>query len=226
MNHDWRLDKYRKSGKTLVTCPTCETEYASGGVGVHWSRSDCSYPTPNEYQHEVLTGVLMGDGTCFESGGNNPRFKVAMITEPFLAWLADLFGPMVSEATESKYNDGESSIWTLRFRSAPYLNEYLDWYGSGEKRFPENLELSPTIAKMWYVCDGGISKGEQKKWNRIQFSVSNEKDRGDYLCRLFNEHGFDPTLSHHTLRFTTDESKRLLEWMGDPPPGFGYKWEL
>lgn len=226
MEHEWRLDKYRDDGKRLVTCPNCNTEYANSGIGLHWNRSSCPYPEPTKHQHEVLTGLLMGDATCGKYQGDNPKGKISMIKESFIAWLADFFGPLVGSISKSEYTDGDGKIWTVGFRSAPYLKEYVEWYNSGQKRFPENLTLTPTIAKMWYVCDGGICKGEKKKWNRVQFSVSNEEDRGDYLCNLFKEHGFEPTLTHHTLRFNRDESKRLLKWMGDPLPGFGYKWEI
>jgi hypothetical protein len=174
----------------------------------------------------------MGDACCsLGKNAANPVFSLRMNTKPFLAWLVDLFGSLVSDVIKENMTphtpNMKDYIWGLNFRSAPYLHEYYDWYNSGQKRFPENLSLNPTIAKMWYVCDGGITRhGNENCRDRVQFSVSNEDDREDYLCGLFNEHGFDPTLSHHLLRFGVDDSEKILEWMGDPLPGFEYKWDL
>jgi hypothetical protein len=54
--------------------------------------------------------------------------------------------------------------------------------------------------------------------------ATNEADRAEYLQQLFTENGFEPHFTRTELQFTTGETKQFLEWIGSPPPGFGYKW--
>lgn len=91
--------------------------------------------------------------------------------------------------------------------------------------YPVSLSLSPTKVKFWYVSDGYLDVG---RWGRprIEIKTRNEKDRVEYLVDLFEEVGFSPVFRRNELRFTCDDTERLVEWMGDYPPGFEYKWEL
>jgi hypothetical protein len=61
---------------------------------------------------------------------------------------------------------------------------------------------------------------------RIEIKARNEREREDFLVSLFEDVGFSPLYKRHELRFTCDETERLVEWMGDPLPGFEYKWAL
>ena len=96
------------------------------------------------------------------------------------------------------------------------------WYPDGSKRFPADLELTPTLTKFWYVSDGYLDVG---RWGRprIEIKTRNESDRSDFLVSLFREVGFDPTFKRNELRFDRDDTAVLVEWMGDPPAGFEYK---
>lgn len=35
-----------------------------------------------------------------------------------------------------------------------------------------------------------------------------------------------PEYRRHALRFSCDDTEAFIEWIGDAPPGFEYKWEL
>ena len=61
---------------------------------------------------------------------------------------------------------------------------------------------------------------------RIEIEARNESDRPDFLVSLFRGVGFDPTFRRNELRFTCDGTEALVEWMGDPPAGFEYKWAV
>ena len=60
----------------------------------------------------------------------------------------------------------------------------------------------------------------------IEIKARNESDRSDVLVSLFREVGFDPTFERNELRFDRDDTAVLVEWMGDPPMGFEYKWAV
>ena len=79
--------------------------------------------------------------------------------------------------------------------------------------------------KFWYVSDGYLDVG---RWGRprVEIKARNESDRSDFLVSLFREVGFDPTFKRDELRFDRDDTAVLVEWMGDPPAGFEYKWAI
>ena len=63
-------------------CPLCGGQYSQ--LATHWSRSkDCSVPDLSGWQREVITGLLMGDGSVVVPN-KNPSLHVKMITEDFL----------------------------------------------------------------------------------------------------------------------------------------------
>ncbi|WP_254831048.1 hypothetical protein [Haloglomus salinum] len=56
------------------------------------------------------------------------------------------------------------------------------------------------------------------------YDQGNERDRAEFLCSLFESHGFQPGFSRDALQFSRSDTERLFEWFGEPPPGFAYKW--
>jgi len=120
-----------------------------------------------------------------------------------------------------EYND----IYLTRTRRLPYFRRFKDWYTQDGKRFPDNLELTPVITKYWYVCDGTVN------WMRdysakIQFNSKNESGREGFITELFDRAGFTIQRNRHMYYLSVDESESMLEWLGNPPPGFEYKWEI
>ena len=186
----------------------------------------------------MLTGIVMGDG-CVErnDGTRNPCINISMTNEDFLHWVAEKLGIFARsvklkktakekaatsrkyganpEAKEENYNDE----YVLRTCSHPSFDKLAKWYSSGKKQLPENLNLTPLITKMWYVCDGNLNDN-----GHISIGCANEMQREEYLISLFEEVGVSPVLSYHSLTFTQDDSRKLLNWMGRAPDGFEYKW--
>jgi hypothetical protein len=86
----------------------------------------------------------------------------------FLEYLEDRFGVLstavfldrdaeyqyrqTAESDHEKFRvtnrDEYSELYGLRTRSHPQLHELQRWYDTGMKRFPSDLTLTPTIAKM------------------------------------------------------------------------------
>lgn len=224
-----------------ATCPSCNCEFKR--LGSHWARSECERERFTEHQIEMLVGVLMGDGDIHGKADKNPHFRVRMTNREFLSHLDDSFGVLSTgvfldrdaecqyrQAAESDHrkftvvNRGEyNDLYGLRTRSHPQLSELKRWYDTGEKRFPNDLTLTPTVAKMWYVCDGWLAK-EKDHRPRVMIKATNEANRATYLQQLFGKQGFDPHFTRTELQFTADETAEFLEWIGSPPPGFSYKW--
>lgn len=222
-------------------CHQCNEEFKV--VGGHWSRSDCQHPSISERKHEILTGLLMGDGNLSRKG-KNAYFRCNMITRPFLEWLDEEFGVMglgvklqttAAETARRMNENGFSTntkaenchdLYGWNTRAHPDFNRYREWYTDDGKAFPDHLELTPLIAKVWYCCDGcvhGCYNGNDYR-PHIQFSVTSQIEREDLLVRMFEDVGFDVSLSGENLYAIADESERIWEWLGEPLPGFEYKW--
>lgn len=223
----------------MQVCHSCGGEFK--GVGQHWAKSTCPYPEPTERQHEIITGVLMGDGYIYMNDGENPYLSVQMTNEEFLKWLYDELDPLSryfkheqtakekaeqnrrngysDDAREEDYND----VYGFSTRCLPALKKYAAWYETGQKRFPDDLELTPLVLKMWYVCDGTKYTQENTR-PVIEIGCTNERDRVEYVKGLFSSLDVSPRFDDSVVRFRVDDSEKLWKYMGDSVPGFEYKW--
>jgi len=183
-------------------------------------------------QHEVVVGLLMGDGNI-EENGNYARLRAEMISENYLEYLDDVFGVFsrgVSDgrsaeklasyhgADPKNYND--SYVWATG--NHPELTQYLSWYESGNKVYP-NITLTPTILKHWYVGDGTYDNSASH--DRIKIGLKNEIENKKNIEKMFEEVGFEVGFwTEDSIYFSKQESSNLFEYMGNPLPDFGYKW--
>jgi hypothetical protein len=227
-------------GCNLFKCPSCGDKYQQ--LANHWRQSSCDQPLITSEQAEIITGVLMGDGTIVEKcGDRDPQIAVRSVEKEFLEHLNEKLGYLTcgihhrdSETVESEhgldwYDDHEvepdfQDQYTLYGRSHPGLERWASWYSSGEKEFPEKLELTATVIKYWFVGDGTVQRRQNEDFPRIQFTSTNEKDRLEWLCSLFDPFGLNPSPHSDRISFSPTDSRRLYDLMGYPVPGFDYKW--
>lgn len=230
-------------------CNQCGNEYDV--IASHWSRSSsCEYPPFSDYQLDIITGLLMGDG-YINRNSKTPRFQCDMISPNYLKYVDDklsIFGKGVSKrmtaeenakikresgfrpnATKENYND----LYRWESMTHPELQQFADWYSTGKKVWPEDIKLTPTVLKHWYCGDGCRDKSNIKSY--IQISMSNEVDNQEKVTDLFKSSGLPSPSSYNTskrqdgskicnARFTVDQSKELWKYMGEPLPDFEYKW--
>lgn len=203
----------------MYKCDNCNREFTY--IGNHWGSSgECGYPSISERQWEILTGFIMGDGCC-QRQHSNPDIRTTMSNPEFLQWLDSEITPL-SRGFELRYeHEDKKNLYVWSTLCHPEFERFRNWYATGRKRFPSNLTLTPLIAKVWYCCDGSLSNvGE------VRFYSENEKDRSEFIKRLFTSQSFSPPMqSGKMFRFRVDESEKLLDWMGEPLPGFEYKWK-
>jgi hypothetical protein len=235
----------------MVKCHQCSGEYKS--IGLHWAKSDCDYPELSNFQGDVLTGLLLGDGSINSNNGDgcNPRMECSMVTKEYLDYLnSDVFpilgtGVTLTRTAEESfeqiksrdfrtYTDSSnySDVYRFRTRKLPELKKFLSWYDSGEKVFPENIELSPTVLKHWYCGDGHYRGAGGSKY--ITINVSNEVNNKQKIESMFSNIGL-PVHSWNisersdgsvvaSIYFSTYTTDDFFDYIGDSLPGFGYKW--
>jgi hypothetical protein len=234
----WRIR--HDVGCNLFECPDCGGEYQQ--LAHHWRQSPCDQPSITSEQAEIITGVLMGDGTIVNKDSDrDPQIAVRSVESNFLEHLNESLGYLTcgiherdSETVETEHglawydeHDIEPNFqdqYTLYGRSHPGLEQWAEWYSGGSKSFPTDLDLTPTVIKYWFVGDGTVQRKQRDDFPRIQITSKNEKDRLGWLCSLFDNYGLNPTPYSDRIDFTPTESRRLYGLMGDPVPGFEYKW--
>jgi hypothetical protein len=217
-----------------VICHNCSDEYVS--IGGHWSKSStCSHPELTDVQKDVATGLILGDGTTTRNYENSV-IQVKMVTPTYLNYLSDLFGPIGLSVKlhktgneQAKMNrdsgfsvdaNGENyrDVYRWMTRAHPYFNKYDEWYDSGRKVFPDDVTITPSLLKTWYVCDGDIRD------DGILRISSAEQDL-DKISLWFEGSELPvPRNSGHRIYWSVQDSKKVLEYMGSPPPDFEYKW--
>lgn len=233
---------------TQVVCPECGNSFSH--ISNHWNYNESHREEFTERQIDIITGLLMGDGTI-NTNAKNPRFSVSMINEEFLHHLDDVFGILSTgvkkvatadeladknrradfstTVNEEKYHD----VYRVATRTHPQLEQFVEWYSSGEKIWPEDIALTPTVLKYLYVSDGSIARHGYDT-NVIHIAMANEVDELDKVSSYFDDIGVEqPNYNIYEYddghigcdaRFTVESSKHLWEYMGEPLPGFEYKW--
>jgi len=231
-------------------CQQCGNEYQR--IGIHWGHPNslCDFPSFTDLQREIITGLLMGDG-YISTANKNPHIQAKMISPNYLEYIADEFGVLGSEvslkhtaAESAKHNrdsgfspnaeaENYSDLYVWCSMSHPELQEFADWYSSGKKVWPEDIQLTPTVLKHWYCGDGCWDNSGSN--NYIQISMANEKDNTDKVDQMFRSVRL-PTPNNYNISerkdgskicdalFTVEQSKELWEYMGEPLPDFEYKW--
>jgi len=229
-------------------CEQCENEYKS--ISKHWAGSkNCKYPELSNSQEDVITGIVMGDGCIKREKGKNPKLVVEMTSQNYLHHIADIFSPMGGDvrvgrtpeelaknsiksgnnlnAKAENYN--QSYVWMF---SHPQLQKFADWYSTGKKVWPKDIELTPTVLKHWY-CGDGCWRNKNGN-NRIVIAMANESRNTGKVTKMFENVGLPRPINYDIVEnrngqdcratFSVEQSKTLWKYMGKPLPDFEYKW--
>lgn len=126
-------------------------------------------------QHEVLTGLLLGDGCLWRSKrGHSANAQLAITRTKsdfaYLQWSADIFQNFVTPkgVRSNDYFDRRTqktySRVFLRTRCNPCFTEvYHKWYPNGKKIVPRDLKLTIPAIQVWFADDGCVSRPRGKR---------------------------------------------------------------
>ena len=216
-------------------------------LGQHWLNSiSCSEPELTAEQKEIIIGCLMGDGNinCPEK---TPYFRITNTQKDYLEYLDKKLKPFTNgvklERTSEELAKNKTGIWSddpsdykdaynLKTWCLNQMNELNEWYSSGKKVFPKDIELTPTILKHWFVCDGWYTVPENNIRGRFHIRVNNEARNKEKLNNYFEE-AMDISVDYWNgneeegqcaIVFFADKTEEIFEYIGEPLPGFEYKW--
>jgi len=223
-------------------CYNCGKSFEQ--LGTHWRMSSkCDYPHMTQHQKEVAIGHLMSDG--YLDTRSNPIIKTIMTNKEYLEHMDNVFQPAsrgvvkhytAKEMAEQQRSNGQNinaekenynDTWRWATRHFKELGNFTSWYESGDKIWPEDIELTPTVLKHLYVGDGTLTKNGQ-----IRISMLNEIENTDKVSSMFYTSGlpepirYDKHATNCNAVFSKDQSIKLLNYMGEPIPGFEYKWDI
>lgn len=216
------IDRYSLNRFDKEACNSCGEEYMR--LGAHWRASNCNYPEISDRDLSMIKGILMGDGTI-DFSSTLPAIKIEMVNLEYINYVSDRLGNLCSGPTLLKYREEafmENKMYSIRIRCNPQLNEFNRWHTGKRKRYPETLNLNSEILRHWYCCDGCLVIGDAGRY--VTISCYNEKDRKEFIESLFDDIGFSVNMNGRIIQFPSKDTDEVLDYMGDPPPGFGYKW--
>lgn len=183
----------------------------------------------------VIRGELLGDG-CIATRHDNSHsawYIHGTSREEYRDWLKSWleeqgFYVRSSVDHENRFRDGEpKSDYKLSTRGYRCLYRIWErWYPNGEKRVPEDLTLTPTMLRHWYIGDGS----HMQKWNQIRLhSEGFTRECTEILTSALSEVGVSANVQKNNAIFVPTESySRFFEYMGPLPPEiestYGYKW--
>lgn len=227
-------------------CSSCEKEFES--IGKHWRWNPEHRPSFTRKQLDMLRGIMMGDGTLHKKNDKNPYVLVAMTNKKYLKYLKTEFESLgkdvylkqtAEESAQAMRKNGlrpnakaenYKPVYKWATRSHNELEFFKEWYNGSHKKIPSNFELSPTVLRNWYVCDGNLqTKGSHY---RCSIALTDQRNNRENINSLFSEVDLpkpkwterDSDNKRTEIVWNKKDSTRILQYMEFGPPGFQYKW--
>lgn len=200
------------------TCPTCRHTYER--LSRHWTSGSCPRPELARSQHDLVTGLLLGNAVI---SGNSENKHLVLVTtnRPFAAWVFEELGWLAhslvrvdpdsataDEATDWKVNHR----YRVRTMAHPELTPYREWYvAPGEKQIPLHLDLPPWNARAWYACSGGLQwHGDYDSQRSAIFSALDD-ERVTRIAGLLERAEFDSTRVGKRVQLPPRETRAFLD---------------
>lgn len=112
--------------------------------------------------------------------------------------------------------------YQLNTRTHSDFNVFRTWRESCGTVFPRDLSVTPVTLKSWYVSDGGLQWSSDT--SIVKFTSKNESGRPEAIIGSLEKHGFSASNSGEIFYLKTNDTKHFFDLIGDPVPGFEYKW--
>lgn len=204
------------------------------------------------YEKEILIGELLGDGSITidkrNTGDCLPWYRHSSKFHEYLIWLSSIV-PNLRWADDGetihkqikRNGGGNVKSWHLRSQCHPDLVELKDMFydSDGNKHIPENLKITSTVLRHWFMGDGssgyysaGTKKGIQRRaWQIIIYTCAFAKDELErIIVPQLAEIGIKSTVTNkpgrHRLRICAESHKAFYEYIGNcPVECYSYKWD-
>ena len=157
--------------------------------------------TLTDHQHEVLTGLLLGDGHLHKTKKiieHNASLVVERSTidkdyllDNYNEFSSLCISPPISYSRIKVVNDIEEEYHFTRFqtKSLPVFSSYYDiWYPNGIKIVPTKLKLTPLIIAIWVADDAYIEPKSSPYRFFLRFcSEGFSEQENEFLANILSE---------------------------------------
>lgn len=209
----------------MTTCPACNESHER--VAQHWAMSGCGYPEISDGHRDILDGIVLAGGTV-AGNGNNRHLQIGTTVEPLAEWLAEQLD-WLCQAVRCNRRDGDwADQYQVRTPAHPSCNRYERWdhIGHGTRTPPDDYQLTPRAARVWWAFAGGL------QWSgpydsQITATISALEDRrAASIHRVISTVpiNIDPTRAGKRIQWSGPAVDEWLEWVGASVPGVEHKW--
>lgn len=166
------------------TCPHCLHDFMH--IETHWETSStCTPPMLSWRQHELVKGILLGDGRL-ESAKSGYRLTVTHSSRRLLESIDDTFGilGMGVEEIENGFR------WDSR--ASADFGRFVDWMDTDDTvHVPGDLHHTSEMLRVAYALSGTFKEGKP------HFSVEPTVDSDKFVEQFFTE--FDPICTPNSV---------------------------
>ena len=179
----------------------------------------------SEAQRSIITGTLLGDGAMRCKANALLEINHSFKQRGYVDWMYRHLAGLVSTPPAQRQGNGGRVAYRFVTRSLPELTPfYHRFYGGGEKRVPEGIELTPLALAVWFMDDGSRSRNAVYL-NTQQFSIACQHR---LLAVLQERWGLQGTLNrdktYYRIRISVASTPRWATLIGPHLlPEFRYK---
>jgi len=184
---------------------------------------------------------MLGDGCALGRGNErNTYIRMGNTEREFLQWTVNEIGifarpgGVTRKATAKQARENTPTIagrevvprkdkYTAATIGHPLFNHFDSWYTDGEKEFPEWVDLSPPIVRVWYAGDGSLYNSN---CSRPTFYFKGQEGRSVQIASWFNKFDIFPNAGEGRISISPRDLPAFQELIGDPIPGYEYKWNI
>jgi len=224
----------------MIECHNCGDHYDH--VSQHWVMGDgCSHPKIERERMDILRGHLMSDGSLNYTN-KYPYIQTSMTSPNYLHYLHQKFSDVslgvvhhmtakksarlarengfIPNASEENFSDKYRCHTTTH----PQFSEFEQWYESGKKVWPRDIEITPEVLTHLFVGDGTYRNKNGN--NYIKIKLRNEIDNKKKINAMFKKSGLPKpnNWNNGSAVWNTEESSELFGFMNEAPPDFKYKF--
>lgn len=187
-----------------------------------------NWAEPSDRLIESLEGGLLGDGYMGRpNDGGGAYYQEADSTRAYLEWLQEHYDERGMDGWIGRTN----GFTNWRYTS----NKYMDlvplwerWYSTGEKRIPDDFEITPTKMLFWYVGDGWLSESHDEAVVGIAgFDLA---DHFDMVVGQLHERGITASVYKQGIRIWAESHTDFFEYINQSdvgiPDGYAYKFDI
>jgi len=214
----------------MVKCQYCDSGTDYKRIGGHWTRSNCG-PRVKQLPKNLLFGMLLSSGTLHkpEGGSSNstPTIKFQTANENYIQFIKNKLGTLSTEVSVHEYDNPEmdfGEIYKIHTRTNEAVVKLVkDWYNGEVVRPPDDFELLPETAKIWFAQKGNVRRRDEGYRFRLGYRSTNRS--GEYWIDKL------PNLNWETidggLRLESKEDvRRALEYVSPPVDCVSWRWDM